>query len=120
MVSLAFLNLSVVSIYLFIVKWIILDEFIIGTIPKSNFFLSLSEIQESCLKSLIDKLSSNLMYQNNFVKGDPLLHSVDFNSLKKNNLSPLFLLEDGYLSISKNSNPVLLILGAFALMYSPI
>ena len=60
------------------------------------------------------------MYRNNFVKGDPVLHSIDFNSLKKSNPSPIFHLEDGYLTITNHSNSVLLILGTFAFIYTPL
>ena len=56
------------------------------------------------------------MYRNNFVKGDTILHTIDFSTLKKAN-SPVCKLVSHDFVIMNHPNPILLLLGAFAIIH---
>jgi hypothetical protein len=56
------------------------------------------------------------MHRSNFTKGDNLLHTIDFSTLKKPTVSLLCKLESSSLEIINHPNSALLLLGIFAIM----
>lgn len=59
------------------------------------------------------------MYRNQG-KGDTLVQTVDFNSLRKNNVQPICRVENNFMCFTNQSNSPLLLIGCYSILQGNI